>query len=470
MLKISNRNFLLYSTTFTSFLEGCAAKRHPLKGSLRKMALLQSKKIVAVCQMTAKSDKKMNIGVCSELIKAAKAQNAEMVFLPEACDFIGEKRLQFVDNAEPVNGETVRSFCQMAEQNKVWLSLGGILEKVDSEKVRNSHIVINSKGDVVSVYHKVHMFDVDIPEKNTRIMESDYVLPGDRIVAPVETPVGKVGLAICYDMRFPELSLTLAKMGADILTFPSAFTFATGAAHWETLLRARAIESQCYVIAAAQTGTHNSKRSSWGHAMVVDPWGTVIAQCSEGTNVAIAEIDSSYVQKVRSSMPVWQHRRNDLYADMSPLKTAVKTDKIDDSAAYRFGSTTVHGSTVFYMTNKTLAFTNKRCAVPGHVLVMPIRCVQTLKDLENDEKEDLFMVLKKVHEVVRTVNKSSGVTTGIQTGASAGQTVKHLHVHVLPRKSEVVGDDNATLDAFRDRPERSLAEMSAEASMLRPFF
>lgn len=314
------------------------------------------------------------------------------------------------------------------------------------------------------------MFDVDMPEKSTRIMESDYVIPGERIVPPVETPVGKVGLAICYDMRFPELSLTLAKMGADILTFPSAFTFATGAAHWETLLRARAIESQCYVVAAAQTGTHNNKRSSWGHAMVVDPWGTVIAQCSEGTGVAIAHIDSSYVQQVRSSMPVWQHRRNDLYAEMSPLKTADKSEEIDENAIYRFGATTVHGSTVFYKTDKTLAFTNKKCAVPGHVLVMPIRCVNTLKDLENDEKEDLFMVLKKVHEVVRNVTGTSYVTTGIQTGAAAGQTVKHLHVHVLPRKSEVKGDESGKLDASHDRPERSLAEMSEEASMLRAFF
>ncbi|GFG35911.1 hypothetical protein Cfor_05267 [Coptotermes formosanus] len=434
------------------------------------MASLQSKKVIAICQMTAKSDKKSNISACLEMIKAAKLQNAEMIFLPEACDFIGEKRSQFVENAEPLNGETVHSFCQMAKGYKVWLSLGGILEKADNEKIRNSHIVINSEGDIVSVYHKVHMFDVNMPEKSTRIMESDYVIPGERIVPPVETPVGKVGLAICYDMRFPELSLTLARMGADILTFPSAFTFATGAAHWETLLRARAIESQCYVVAAAQTGTHNSKRSSWGHAMVVDPWGTVIAQCSEGTGVAIAHIDLSYIKQVRSSMPVWQHRRNDLYAEMSPLKTADKSEEIDDNTTYRFGSTTVHGSTVFYKTDKTVAFTNKKCAVPGHVLVMPIRCVNTLKDLENDEKEDLFVVLKKVHEVVRNVNGTSYVTTGIQTGAAAGQTVKHLHVHVLPRKSKVNSDESGKFDASHDRPERSLAEMSEEASMLRPFF
>ncbi|XP_021933022.1 nitrilase homolog 1 isoform X2 [Zootermopsis nevadensis] len=434
------------------------------------MTSLQPKKIIAICQMTAKSDKEVNIGTCSELIKTAKVQNAEMVFLPEACDFIGEKRSQIIENADPLNGETVCSFCQMAKENKVWLSLGGILEKVDNEKVRNSHIVINNEGNIVSVYHKIHMFDVDIPEKNTRIMESDYVLPGERIVAPVETPVGKVGLAICYDMRFPELSLTLAKTGADILTFPSAFTFATGAAHWETLLRARAIESQCYVVAAAQTGTHNSKRSSWGHAMVVDPWGTVVAQCSEGTSVAIAEIDLSYIQKVRSTMPVWQHRRNDLYAEMSLLKTAEKSDEIDDKAAYRFGSTVVQGSTVFYKTNKTLAFTNKRCVVPGHVLVVPIRYVETLKDLENDEKEDLFLVLKKVHEVIRNVYNTSCITTGIQTGAAAGQTIKHLHVHLMPSRSKAVSDNGAMLDASCDRPERSIAEMSQEASMLRPFF
>ncbi|XP_069701548.1 deaminated glutathione amidase-like isoform X1 [Periplaneta americana] len=468
--KVFNTTCRLHST-LSVFLQRSTIKKSVIKNSTRTMASVQSKKIIAVCQMTAKDDKQSNINTCSELVKSAKALNAEMAFLPESCDFIGETRSQFVENAEDINGETMQSFRQMAKDNNIWLSLGGILEKVDGQKVRNAHVVINNSGDIVSVYRKIHLFDVDIPEKKLRIMESDYVLPGDKIVEPVDTPVGKVGLAICYDMRFPELSLTLTRMGADILTYPSAFTFATGAVHWETLLRARAIENQCYVVAAAQTGSHNQKRSSWGHAMVVDPWGTVVAQCSEGTNIAIAQIDLSYIKQVRSTMPVWQHRRNDLYAEMTPLKTVEKSSEIEDKTVYKFGQTSVPGSAVFYKTNRTLAFTNKRCVVPGHVLVMPIRCVQTLQELETDEMEDLLLVLNRVKTVVETVNGVSSTTTGIQTGADAGQTVKHLHVHILPRKSTQPDKSCETAKMDADyKPERTAAEMAAEAAMLRSYF
>lgn len=183
-------------------------------------------------------------------------------------------------------------------------------------------------------------------------MESSYVEKGEYIPDPVESPAGKIGMSICYDMRFPELSLALAKKGAEILTYPSAFTFATGANHWETLLRARAIETQCYVVAAAQTGSHNPKRTSWGHAMVVcvcmfckkiginkiifqvDPWGQVIAQCTEGVGIAIAPINLDYVKKVRRNLPVYNHRRTDLYPDI----VAKRNDESEKSEAfYPFG-------------------------------------------------------------------------------------------------------------------------------------
>ena len=133
-------------------------------------------------------------------------------------------------------------------------------------------------------YSKTHLFDVEIPEQGIRLKESDYVSPGKDIVRPVETSIGRIGLGICYDLRFPEFSLALARSGAQILTFPSAFTVATGMAHWESLLRARAIESQCYVVAAAQTGRHNAKRSSYGRTMIVDPWGTVVASQPAGSD------------------------------------------------------------------------------------------------------------------------------------------------------------------------------------------
>ncbi|KAF6075309.1 nitrilase 1 [Phyllostomus discolor] len=146
--------------------------------------------------------------------------------------------------------------------------------------------------------------------------ESNSTMPGPRLELPVRTPAGRVGLAICYDMRFPELSLALAQAGAEILTYPSAFGSVTGPAHWEVLLRARAIETQCYVVAAAQCGRHHEKRASYGHSMVVDPWGTVVACCSEGPGLCLARIDLGYLRQLRQHLPVFQHRRPDLYGNL----------------------------------------------------------------------------------------------------------------------------------------------------------
>ncbi|KAG0226663.1 Nitrilase [Actinomortierella wolfii] len=194
-------------------------------------------------------------------------------------------------------------------------------------KLYNTHVVINSEGSIVEKYRKIHLFDVDIAD-GPRLMESDSTVPGDQVVPPIKTPVGQVGLAICYDLRFPELAAKLRSKGAEILTYPSAFTPLTGQAHWEVLLRSRAIETQSYVIAAAQVGKHTEKRSSYGHAMIVDPWGRVVAECSgqkdrksngiesagendddDEAEIATADIDHSLIAKIRLEMPVWSHRR-----------------------------------------------------------------------------------------------------------------------------------------------------------------
>lgn len=192
--------------------------------------------------------------------------------------------------------------------------MGGVHELSNNkEKIYNTHILLDNKGNLVSTYRKVHLFDMDNKDTGIRLMESDYVIKGNEIVSPVSTPVGNLGLSICYDMRFAEQSLLLRNKGAQILSFPSAFTYQTGAAHWEVILRARAIETQCYVIAAAQTGSHNKKRTSWGHSMIIDPWGTVLVQCAEKIGVAVAEIDLDLLAKIRKNMPCDQHRRTDLY-------------------------------------------------------------------------------------------------------------------------------------------------------------
>lgn len=279
-----------------------------------------SELLVGVCQMTSGSDIEKNIETCKKLIRRAKERGAQVVFLPEAFDYISESKEMAISLAHSVDGPIIKDLSQMAKDLDIWLSLGGFHEKSSSEedsRVYNTHLVLDNNGNVSAKYNKLHLFDIDI-KGGVQLLESKSFIPGKELPPVVKTPVGNIGLAICYDLRFPELSLILAQNGADILTYPSAFTFTTGAAHWETLLTARAIETQCYVIAAAQTGQHNAKRRSYGHAMVVDPWGHVIAQCQEGEDVCVAAIDFEYLKKIRTQMPVWQHRRQDLYGKLGP--------------------------------------------------------------------------------------------------------------------------------------------------------
>lgn len=277
--------------------------------------------LVAVCQMTSTNDKEKNLQTVRELSEKAKRRAASIAFFPEACDYLADSKKDTIAMAQTLNGSTVTSYKEIAKINKIWLSLGGIHEALDNnrEHISNTHILINSEGEIVSTYRKIHLFDMDNKNTGVRLMESDYVLPGQKIEPPISTPIGKLALSICYDMRFPELSFSLRNMGAEILTYPSAFTYQTGAAHWEILLRARAIETQCYVVAAAQTSIHNKKRVSWGHAMVIDPWGSIIAQCSEKTDIILAEIDLNLLKQIRQNMPCENHRRTDLYPKLEPL-------------------------------------------------------------------------------------------------------------------------------------------------------
>uniref|UniRef100_A0A674GPX6 Nitrilase 1 n=1 Tax=Taeniopygia guttata TaxID=59729 RepID=A0A674GPX6_TAEGU len=173
-----------------------------------------------------------------------------------------------------------------------------------------------SPGALVAAYRKLHLFDAALPGAPA-LSESSFTNPGRELLPPIDTPVGKLGLAVCYDLRFPELAQALRGAGAQILTYPSAFTVTTGAAHWEVLLRARAIECQCYVVAAAQSGRHNASRASFGHSLVADPWGTVVAQCHEGPGLCLAHIDLTYLEQVRRDLPVHGHRRGDIYGDLS---------------------------------------------------------------------------------------------------------------------------------------------------------
>lgn len=432
---------------------------------------------VAVCQTTATADKEANFRTCSELVVEAQRRGARMVFLPEATDYVAESKAQAHEMAEPLDGPLVAKYRNLAKERGIWLSLGSVHVKDpegSSGRVRNTHVVINGLGEIAATYSKVHLFDVDVP--GFRMKESDYTIAGGELTSPVPTPVGKVGLGICYDVRFPEFSLGLAKMGADVLTFPSAFTVPTGMAHWEPLLRARAIESQCYVVAAAQVGQHNPKRTSYGHAMVIDPWGCVTAQCSDTVGVVTAEIDAGLLQKVRRGIPVWNHRRTDLYGNLSPAPEARRAAGIDDTPTYQFGQVTLRSSQVFCRTPFSVAFVNRMPVLPGHVLVAPLRPALRLGDLSADEVSDLFLLVQRVQSAIERHFGARSSTVGLQDGPDAGRTIDHVHVHVLPRKPgdfERNDDVYAKLekhDKDETKPKRTEEEMAAEARQLRTYF
>ncbi|KAG5883506.1 hypothetical protein JTB14_013933 [Gonioctena quinquepunctata] len=439
-----------------------------------------SKCKVAVCQFTASNNKSDNLTTVQKLINNAVQASATMIFLPEASDYIPSDKNEAKSLSEPLDGPLMKAYKDMAKRSKIWLSIGGFHEKIDDETIYNSHILIDDTGEIKTIYRKIHLFDVAIPEKKIFLRESDINVSGSQIVPPVETPAGSLGLAICYDLRFPELSTLQTKLGAQILTYPSAFTSSTGEAHWEVLLRARAIENQCYVIAAAQYGKHNKKRTSYGHAMIIDPWGNIKAECpkyTEGTDqnesIAVAEVDKDFLNKVRQEMPAQQHRRNDIY-NLNLIRK--KTNSLNDSDTFSFADKVILGSTVFYCSEYCYAFTNIRCVVPGHVLIATIRRVPRLVDLSQEEIADLFQTAIAVQKVVETEHNASSSTICVQDGHFAGQTVPHVHVHILPRKQGDFkrNDDIYTHLANHDKEDntqsiRSNDEMCNEACKLRKY-
>lgn len=272
--------------------------------------------LAGLVQMCSVNDVHANFSTCARLVKEAKERGAKIVFLPECFSFIGARPGEAQAVAEPLSGPIMRRYRDLACEHDVWLSLGGFQEKSDDPgegRIYNTHVVVDDCGMVSAAYRKIHLFDVPM----TGLVESRQALAGEELVS-CASPCGKLGVTICYDMRFPELYQKLTFLhGAQVLLMPSAFAMKTGEAHWETLLRARAIETQCYVVAAAQAGLHNTdgnQRRSWGHAVAFDPWGDAVARFgAEESGVQVFEIDLDLVGRTRDNMPMRAHRRYDIY-------------------------------------------------------------------------------------------------------------------------------------------------------------
>ncbi len=270
--------------------------------------------------MTSGADLRHNLAQCAKLASEAADAGARLLVLPENFAYLGRRerdRFAIAEALDPDHpGHVLSALFELATAHAMWIVGGGMAEPLDAEasapaeqrtRTYNTCVVISPDGELASTYRKIHLFDVDIPG-GAQLRESDTTAPGDRVVL-TETPLARLGLSICYDVRFPELYRELVvRHGAELLLVPAAFTAHTGAAHWNTLLRCRAIENQSYVIAAAQTGRHNEKRESFGHTQIIDPWGTVLGERANGTGVVVAEIDLAKLGAVRERMPCLSHQ------------------------------------------------------------------------------------------------------------------------------------------------------------------
>lgn len=266
---------------------------------------------VAVVQLNSQDDLASNLGRARHFIDRAADAGAKLVALPENFAFMGEEAqkrelAERLDGAFP--GPILAALSEAASTRGVWVLGGGMPEQSeDPSRPYNTSVLMDPKGALAASYRKVHLFDVSLPD-GTTLRESAATSPGgDEVTTEVEGV--RFGLSVCYDVRFPELYRRLVHQGSRVVTVPSAFTVTTGKDHWHTLLRARAIENQVYVLAPAQYGKHPRGRQTYGKSLVVDPWGEVIAQCSEGEGMALARLDFEYQDRVRNSLPALLHRR-----------------------------------------------------------------------------------------------------------------------------------------------------------------
>lgn len=270
--------------------------------------------MVAAIQLISGSDWQHNLERAAYWIAEAAARGAELVLLPENFAVFNTSMLVERGAQERSLEGPIRQFlAQQAKQHGIWLVAGSLpILNNAGDRVRATCLVVDDQGCERARYDKLHLFDVDVSDSQGSYRESDEIEPGDEIVL-VDTPVGRLGLTICYDLRFPQLYQALRASGADLVSVPAAFTQVTGEAHWEVLLRARAIENQCFVIASNQGGIHNAKRETFGHSMIIDPWGTQLDCLEKGEGLVVAELDLERQRQLRCQMPITRHQRPELF-------------------------------------------------------------------------------------------------------------------------------------------------------------
>jgi predicted amidohydrolase len=266
---------------------------------------------VGLVQLNSQHDRAANFAAIEGLVAEAAGRGARFVMLPEHAPYLGPKE-GYQAGAEPIPGPTTARYAALARRHGIYLHAGSMVEETDLPgKYANTTVVFDPGGQQIAKYRKIHLYDVEIPGR-VSVKESDSVAPGDEIVT-VEIDGISFGLAICYDLRFPELFRLLALKGAEVLVNPAAFMLYTGRDHWEVLLRARAIENQAWMLAAAQWGKHEPNGACYGRSLVVDPWGTVVAQASDGVGIVVTDIDTAVVRQQRVELPSLANRQPAAY-------------------------------------------------------------------------------------------------------------------------------------------------------------
>ncbi|GAA5899388.1 carbon-nitrogen hydrolase family protein [Sporobolomyces salmoneus] len=288
---------------------------------------MTSKTYVAVGQLCSTEDPAHNALLACSIIRRAAALSAKLVMLPEGCDFIATPE-EIREKSKPIEEhDFLNKVRKQAKESKCWVAVGIHEASDEKDRVYNTNVLIDDQGNIASKYEKIHLLDVDV-QGGDSTKESELIKAGERLADPVQTPAGKLGLLICYDLRFPEAARALRKKGASLIGYNSAWTQRTGPPHWEVLLRARAIENQAFVLASNQVGTHPSGRQSYGHAMIISPWGDVLAQCADRPpadpkeqkeddgDFCMTAIDPEWAEELRESMPLFDQRRTDIYGDI----------------------------------------------------------------------------------------------------------------------------------------------------------
>ena len=264
---------------------------------------------IALFQSNTGIDPAANGRALADAIDEAAAGGAEMLFTPEMSGMLDRDSTRAAKNLRQEEEDPVLAACrEAAQRHNIWLHIGSLAVLADNGKVANRSFVIDREGNIRARYDKIHLFDVDLPTGESW-RESSVYSAGEGVVLVNGTPIGKLGLTICYDLRFPGLFARLAEADADIISVPAAFTVPTGRAHWHVLLRARAIEAGLFIVAAAQVGRHEDGRQTFGHSLVIDPWGEVLLDMGEEKGVGFADIDLARISDVRSRIPALNHRR-----------------------------------------------------------------------------------------------------------------------------------------------------------------